>query len=540
MSTDPTTPPSRGAKIFVNYRHEDSSGYTGRLYEWLCGRFGRDRVFRDINAIGLGTDFVAAIEKEIASCHVVLAVIGRQWLDCTSGGRRRLDDPNDYVRLELASALARNVHVIPVLVEGASMPRAQDLPDDLKPLARRHALELSETRWEFDVGRLIDTLEERVERRPDDDAVRPQADVLRGHVKLNRYWRLFPARLLAGLLLLTAALAVQAYYAFRPQLVRVENVGEFFPAAKLGSQELTIREPTTNSAEGLLLYHGGRANEIVDLDIDGAALDGETLMQFSDSNPPTAPTHIFYQTTRWAGHTAAAPCRTFVEIRLADKRASPSALSFYQLDSSGGADYRHLVMKSEGGRLLVNVTTESPDDDEQAAGCQKSLRVGKDFEQPTAGTYSVGVVAEPGAVLKFRFNPMGTDNPLWDGPGGLFQAFDLGAEKLDPTDPPPFRATAVEIKPLGELAPDAPPLLSARSPDGGALLNVEALKVGPDSVQVNVSGMGFVRVDGRDRVDLLGRIKTNPLAALLLALCDAALFVWLMRLLFSRRRPSMR
>jgi hypothetical protein len=157
MSTAPTDPPSRSAKIFVNYRREDASGYAGRLYEWLSGRFGRDRVFRDVNAIEPGADFVAAIENEVASCEVVLVVIGRQWLGCASDGQRRLDNPNDYVRLEIASALAGNVHVIPVLVEGASMPRGHELPDDLKPLARRQALEVSETRWEFDVGRLIDT-----------------------------------------------------------------------------------------------------------------------------------------------------------------------------------------------------------------------------------------------------------------------------------------------------------------------------------------------------------------------------------------------
>jgi hypothetical protein len=540
MSTAPPDPPSRSAKIFVNYRREDASGYAGRLYEWLSDRFGRDRVFRDINAIKPGADFVAAIENEVASCEVVLVVIGRQWLGCASDGRRRLDNPNDYVRLEIASALAGNVHVIPVLFEGASMPREHELPDDLKPLARRQALEVSETRWEFDVGRLLDTLEERLYRGSSVAGVSRRSNSPRG-LKLSRRQQRFPARLLSGLLVLIGALAAQSYFAFRPQPVRVENVGEFFPvAAMLGRHELTIEGPVTSSEEGLMFYHGGRDHEIVDVEIDGAVLVGDTLIELSHSNPPTAPARIAYETTKSAGHSAAAPCRTFIDIRLADKGEPPSSLSFYQLDSPGGADYRHMVMKAEGGRLFVNVTTESPDDDERATGCRKLLRIGPDFEQQTVGTNSVGMVAERGAVLQFRFNPTGTGNPLWDGPGGLFQPFDLGAEKLDPSGPPPFRASAVELKPLGERPADPKPLLSARSPNGGELLSVESLKVGSDEVQINVSGLGVIKVEGRDHVGLLGRMKNNPIPSMLLALCDAALIIWLLRLLFGRRRPLMR
>jgi hypothetical protein len=415
-----------------------------------------------------------------------------------SGGRRRLEDPNDYVRLEIASALAGNVRVIPLLVEGASMPREHELPDDLKPLARRQALEVSETRWEFDVGRLIDTLEERLDRGPS-VAVVPRRPNSRRGLKPGRRRRRFPARLLAGLLILTGALAAPLYFAFRPRPVRVENAGEFFPAAaKLGRHELTIEGPVTNSEEGLLLYHGGRDHEIVDVEIDSAVLDGDTLMGFSHSNPPTAPARIAYETTKSAGHSAAAPCRTFIDIRLADKGEPLSSLSFYQLDSPGGADYRHVVMKAEGGRLLVNVTTESPDDDGQATGCRKLLKVGPDFEQETVGTYGVGMVAERGATLQFRFNPTGIGNPLWDGPGGLFQPLALGAEKPDPSGRSPFRASAVELKPLGERPADPNPLLSARSPKGGELLSVESLKVGSDEIQIIVSGLGVVEVGGRD------------------------------------------
>src|SRR4051812_46536330 len=115
----------------------------------------------DIDAIEPGVDFGERIEEAVGSCDVVLALVGNQWLDARDGsGRRRLDDPADFVRVELAAGLARSgLRVIPVLVEGASMPGADALPDDLKPLARRNAFELSDARWRYDVGRLADVVD---------------------------------------------------------------------------------------------------------------------------------------------------------------------------------------------------------------------------------------------------------------------------------------------------------------------------------------------------------------------------------------------
>ena len=153
------------AKIFISYRREDASGHAGRLHEWLSQHFGDERVFMDIDTIGLGADFVSVIEKEVAACEALIVVIGRQWLTSAAEGGRRLDDPNDFVRLEIATALGKDTLVIPVLVEGAQMPRPQDLPDALKPLARRNALEISDARWAYDVGRLIETLEAKLKKR---------------------------------------------------------------------------------------------------------------------------------------------------------------------------------------------------------------------------------------------------------------------------------------------------------------------------------------------------------------------------------------
>jgi type II secretory pathway pseudopilin PulG len=145
------------ASIFINYRRDDSSGWVGHLSQDLHAAFGDDEVFEDIADIEPGTDFTEAIEKKLDSVNVLLAVIGPRWVAAADKktGRRRLDDPDDLVRKEIATALRRGIRVVPVLVGGASLPSAEELPDDLKGLLRRNACELSDTRWDYDVRQLI-------------------------------------------------------------------------------------------------------------------------------------------------------------------------------------------------------------------------------------------------------------------------------------------------------------------------------------------------------------------------------------------------
>ena len=150
-------------RIFMSYRREDTAYPAGWLYERLAGHFARSQVFKDIDSIELGDDFVEVITTAVGSCDVLLALIGDRWLTVTAqDGRRRLDNPDDFVRLEIEAALARDVRVIPILVEGARMPRADELPASLSKLARRQALELSPS-W-FDIGteRLLRVLERTI------------------------------------------------------------------------------------------------------------------------------------------------------------------------------------------------------------------------------------------------------------------------------------------------------------------------------------------------------------------------------------------
>jgi hypothetical protein len=152
--------PAPSGRIFISYRREDSAYPAGWLYDRLAQHFGRGQVFKDMDSIQLGDDFVEVITAAVASCDVLLALIGDRWLTLTGlDGRRRLDDPDDYVRLEIEAALNRNVRVIPVLVEGAQMPQAADLPASMARLERLQALELSPSRFDFDTNRLLRSLD---------------------------------------------------------------------------------------------------------------------------------------------------------------------------------------------------------------------------------------------------------------------------------------------------------------------------------------------------------------------------------------------
>lgn len=147
--------------IFISYRREDTEGFARGLFQSLGGALGADHVFMDVEAIGLGVDFVEAIDKSLASCGALLVLIGKDWANCTDAtGRRRLDDPQDFVRMEVAKALEQEVRVIPVLVKGAKMPAPEELPEALRPLIRRQALELRHERWNQDVGQLASALAE--------------------------------------------------------------------------------------------------------------------------------------------------------------------------------------------------------------------------------------------------------------------------------------------------------------------------------------------------------------------------------------------
>lgn len=174
------------SRIFINYRRVDSEGYVGRLYDHLIQHFDPNDIFMDVVSLEPGADFVQELENAVAACDVFISVIGPQWLTAADeNGERRIDQWNDFVRIEIASALKQNKLVIPVLVGGTKMPAPKDLPEDLQALARRNAIVLSHQRFGSDVAQFINTLKisspakTAIKARSNSEVVQRKAEALK-------------------------------------------------------------------------------------------------------------------------------------------------------------------------------------------------------------------------------------------------------------------------------------------------------------------------------------------------------------------------
>lgn len=152
-------PTKKRGTIFINYRREDSNWNALALYNELQKYFDKAQIFKDFNAIQPGDDFVESISSALQRCDVLLVLIGSKWIDMKDDtGRRRLEDPDDFVRLEISKALSRGVKVIPVMLDEAKMPRSEQLPENLQPLTRRQLVEIDPTRFEDDVRKLAEAI----------------------------------------------------------------------------------------------------------------------------------------------------------------------------------------------------------------------------------------------------------------------------------------------------------------------------------------------------------------------------------------------
>lgn len=176
------------AGIFISYRRDDQPGFVGRLSDTLIATYGPENVFRDVDDICPGDDFIAVLDHHLRQVDIFLVVIGPGWLIPGDDGTRRIDAPSDFVRREIQAALMAECPVFPVLVADASMPGETDLPDDIRALARFQAVTLSDRAWKTDLARLIDALDPLIGR------TRP------GRKPLRTSWRvtLFLLPLIAG------------------------------------------------------------------------------------------------------------------------------------------------------------------------------------------------------------------------------------------------------------------------------------------------------------------------------------------------------
>lgn len=195
--------------IFISYHRDDSSGHAGRLFDRLSEHFGEPQIFMDVEGgTQAGEDFVEAIVNGVGSCEILIAIIGRRWL-LNAEGSRRLDNPNDFVRLEIATAFKRDVRVVPVLVDGAVMPQAPDLPSDLAKFSRLHATKLSHERFRRDVDDFIGDLGRILVQREEARRRAAQVPHEKGKIsEINPYRK--TARTLAFLFYCVAALILVA------------------------------------------------------------------------------------------------------------------------------------------------------------------------------------------------------------------------------------------------------------------------------------------------------------------------------------------
>lgn len=167
--------------IFISYRHKDTQGEASRLADDLREALPDVQIFRDVETIAPGADFVEALERALADCSVMLVLIGPIWLEARDAqGRRKIDDANDWTRLEVATGLKRNVRVIPVTCRDATLPATDELPEDIRDLRRRQAFQLDNDRWRYDLEQLVEKLAQsegfkRAQRNPAAEPAAPAA-----------------------------------------------------------------------------------------------------------------------------------------------------------------------------------------------------------------------------------------------------------------------------------------------------------------------------------------------------------------------------
>lgn len=241
MSDAPNPPASRRgqsekAKIFISYRRRETAGHAGRLYDDLVEHFGAERIFMDLT-MEPGVDYAEQINAAVGRCGALIVLIGEEWLTLADAtGQRRIEDPTDLHRLEVEAGLDRNVLVIPALVQGAKMPTTEQLPAGLQPLVRRQAVELSDQRWDYDVGRLVTTLERVMTDETSSGASRT-ADRLRRAIHRNRGKAGLAAGVLGTLLVVGAALAATGYF----KAPRLEVASFEYTPPKAGDSIATCR-----------------------------------------------------------------------------------------------------------------------------------------------------------------------------------------------------------------------------------------------------------------------------------------------------------
>jgi hypothetical protein len=258
------------ANIFISYRRDDAEGYAGRIYDQLSAHFSPDKVFMDTDTIMIGDVFPETIVHQLQRCDALIAVIGRRWLGTAADGTKRLADPTDWVRHEIATALQKNILVVPVLVGGAQLPQAAELPQDIRDLTLREAWEIGSQGFSQKVSQMIVLLETAIAagevRRKQSEINRKRAEEAArlAAYKANRFplkpfqyplWVLF----FCGAILLSAVMSVIYFPRYLPAVTALRAAdnsyrrGDVEVAIDLYRETLRVDESSKNAKLGLAL-----------------------------------------------------------------------------------------------------------------------------------------------------------------------------------------------------------------------------------------------------------------------------------------------
>lgn len=504
-------PAAKDPKIFISFRREDARGHAVHLHADLRRHFGADKVFIATSDIEGGEDFVQILEARLATCEVLVAVIGRQWVDFFNKTERSAIGPTDWVLVEIATALKQQIPIVPVLVDDANFPAEKDLPEALAGFARLQAGRMRDDQWDHDLARLVKILRRVVKRK----------------------WILPAALTIVSLL-------AMPYFFFQiagtPLPVKLDPNNQNFPQPIAGD-ELTIQAPVVNSA-GLLFSREAAPDENLEVTLTNAQLLPKTVTRFGFDSRWASPS----KTISYSSYSEedfdknGNKCATSIQVSLKKDGKPIEQLRLQSRAVQPGGDYRALQLESVGAELLVQMSPNLLADakigtEANGPGCGKLMTT--DFgRDPRYGPFNFEAAVAPGSAIAFVFRP--TVGPLWADDEG-FLPFKLGSQ-ADPGEPQQspsgLAASAVSLGPGGST-------FYARSVDGKSSLQIESLKVGPKQLLVSVSGEGFVKLNGEDAVGTIERFKRQPRQTMLLLVATATFLVCflllLRRLYFARR-----
>jgi hypothetical protein len=509
------------AKIFISYRRRDfaAAPVAELLYKALKSRFGGKQVFMDMGSLEGGDLFREDIAAALASCRALLAVIGPQWLNAADEqGRRRLDDPDDMVRSEISTALKRGVLVIPVLVQDASLPREDELPDDLKPLSQHEAKVIRRGKLDDSIGELVGLLKRKLRRR-----------------RIRRAVAVAEAVLLAATIIVLYFLLSAAV----PVVLSPKEGNIVLPKVSHQlKQEMVVEGLTQVGTGGLLLRYDGEAVADVRVDIESGRASDRTLNDLEPSNLRWGQdwTYVAYTTEGRKRVSSPAPapaydraCSMLVEVRAAHDTELPTWIRFFQRSTpSSPSAYREVELRADKELAVTFKTVPPKGADADGPGCSKRLKFGADPSAAAPQDSVIEVYAAPSSALIFHFTQRDKDMT-----SGRKDFMRFGEHPNDTIEPftlmvTPLHARAIKVRSYDDRNnadaqlntndqsnADEKVSFSASSVDDFLLLR--SLSVGPDYLRFALEGRAYVKMGNENLPSGLGeRVRLNFVSVALL------------------------